>query len=74
MSEFTMEDIEEALRSFNPQITGWEYDENATPRANMVCIISTLIDTVKSRDEKSASDTDRIQRLHLKLGQLAEKL
>lgn len=113
--------VERALRAFDQEVTGWEYDDNASPAANAHCIIQTLVDNAseaKSQadglkfeisnaivslrnaskdingwdysDDSPLEDSidsmqsllvgairerdERIQRLHLKLGQLAEKL
>lgn len=66
-SNSAVENIIEGLRSQSLAINGWEYEDDETVCENIRCMAAALIDAIKDRDA-------RINRLHAKIGQLAEKL
>ena len=57
----------DALGSASGSINGWDYSGSGTIADNIGAMFGALIEAIKERDA-------RIQRLHLKLGQMAEKL
>jgi hypothetical protein len=58
--------VEDSLDAAADDINGWEYSSERTLGDNVESMATVLVAAIKERDA-------RIQRLHLKLGQLAER-